>query len=137
MNIIHERPPNFDALVAAGFPIVNKPILFAWGDIIYNPGKVIVPLPLQLHEAMHGERQLAHSEGIEGWWQQYVYDDAFRLEEEVLAHQVEYRSWYGGCGNRHQRRNALKAVAKKLSAPLYGRMISPHKARLILREAIC
>ena len=132
MRVIHERPPMFDE-INDRFHIAGKPVIFSWGDVIYNPMGIKIPPCLMLHEAMHGERQIKL--GVERWWEAYISSDHFRLQEEILAHQVEYRSLLRGSNNRRDRRGALKVVAKRLAAPLYGRMISVTGAKKVLYEA--
>lgn len=133
MRVISERPPMFDE-IDARFRIAGKPIIFAWGDVIYNPAGIAIPPHLMAHEEFHGWRQTQWT-SIEQWWKDYIDNDAFRLEEEILAHQVEYRTLLRVSSNRRARRGYLKQTAKRLAAPLYGRMITLAKARKVLLEA--
>lgn len=119
--------------IDAKFRVAGKPVIFSWGDLIYNPMRITIPAHLMVHEAMHGERQVQW--GIEQWWRDYIDSATFRLEEEILAHQVEYRTLLRESGNRRARRGHLKQVAKRLSAPLYGGIISSARARKLLLEA--
>lgn len=129
MKIVVDRPPMFDEINKA-FNIINTKVIFAWGDIIYNPSNFDIPPELIAHEEVHGKRQ---GDDIEGWWQNYLQSPSFRLEEEIPAHQAEYQ-WMCKNGNRGHRRKALKFVASRLAAPLYGRMTTPSNAkRLILK----
>lgn len=132
MRIVFDRPPIFDELDAK-FRIAGKPVLFSWGDIIYNPMRVTIPPHLIVHEEMHGWRQ--GELGVEHWWRNYIDSRAFRLEEEILAHQAEYRALSRDAVNRRARRSCAKRVARRLAGPLYGEMISIAKARAVLREA--
>ena len=129
MRVVFSRPPMF-AEIDAKFRIAGKPVIFSWGELIYNPERVNIPPHLMAHEAMHGWRQ--RQQGIERWWRNYIDSPAFRLEEEVLAHQVELAALLPANSNRHARRSGLKQVAKRLAAPLYGGMISALKARELL-----
>jgi hypothetical protein len=129
MRVIVDRPPMFDE-INDRFNVAGKSVLFAWGDAIYNPMGVIIPPCLMDHEAVHGQRQIEM--GVENWWRSYISSRAFRLEEEIPAHQAEYQSLLKENSNRNARRGALKQVAKRLSAPLYGRLISSASARKVL-----
>ena len=129
MRIVFDRPPMF-AEINAKFHIAGKPVIFSWGGLIYNPERITIPPHLMVHEAMHGQRQSRL--GIERWWRDYIDSPAFRLEEEVLAHQVEYAALLRVNSNRHARRSYLKQVAKRLAGPLYGGMITTAKARGLL-----
>ncbi len=132
MRIVFERPPNFEE-IDAKFRIAGKPIIFAYGDVIYNPMRVTIPPHLIVHEGMHGYRQKEF--GVENWWRSYIDSDWFRREEEILAHQAEYRALVRGSRNRADRRACLKQTAKRLASPLYGRMIGFARARAVLVEA--
>ncbi len=131
MRIVFERPPLFD-LINAKFHIAGRPVIFAWGDIIYNPQRMPVPSHLMAHESVHGQRQ---GSDIEGWWHHYIDDPGFRLAEEILGHRAEYRHLLEQCSNRHARRTYLKQTAKRLSSPLYGGVVTAAKARGLLLAA--
>jgi hypothetical protein len=136
VRIVVAEPPMIEEIDAA-FHVRGKPILFAFGDRIYNPGGVYVPPELMAHEFVHGERQ-GHQVGE--WWRRYIADPAFRLEEEIPAHIAEYRAicarerskWVS---ERNMRRTAAAHVARKLSAPLYGRLITFEAAKKLLQAA--
>lgn len=130
MRIVHDYPPLFDEIDAV-FGVRGKPVIFAWGDIIYDPGHGDIRPELIAHEAVHGQRQ---GSDVVGWWRRYIEDPVFRLAEEVPAHRAEYEHLIES-GNRQMRRKALRHVAKRLAAPLYGRLITPVEAKRILAEA--
>ena len=130
-KIIFERPPIFDEARAQFGPGVERAI-FSWGAVIYNPGHISIPRSLVVHEAVHGERQLKAD--IECWWRSYLDGHQFRLQEEIPAHQAEFR-FLQTQGNRQERRAALAAIAKRLSGPLYGHLIALNQAKQILRGA--
>ncbi|MCH7720425.1 MAG: hypothetical protein IH988_05470 [Planctomycetes bacterium] len=116
MRIVYDVPPLFDE-ISARFELPPKGVIFAWGDIIYNPTRVDIPHQLIAHEAVHGRRQAGDPEG---WWRRYLVDNVFRLEEEIHAHIAEYLALMGPTSGRQQRRSALKLTARRLAAPLYG-----------------
>lgn len=131
--IVFDYPPMIDEIDAA-FHVRGQAIIYAWGDRIYNPRRVPVYDELLAHEAVHGRRQTTDEEAIREWWLKYIGDPQFRLREEVFAHKAEYIYMMEN-GNHHIRKLALKQTAAKLSSPLYGKMISPGKARALLRKA--
>jgi hypothetical protein len=118
----------FDEIDAA-FRVAGRPVIFAFGDTIYNPEGVKITPALEAHEACTAS---GRATDVEGWWRRYMADPQFRLVEELLAHKVEFETLCTGA-NRHQRRFHLRVVAGKLSSPLYGRMISLERARDELR----
>lgn len=127
LNIIQCHPPNFTK-IANKFPGVHgEGVIFAYGDTIYNPSGVDIPASSMDHEAVHCIRQIEI--GVEHWWHMYLTDDKFRYDEEVLAHQAEWKNIREDFSmTRQQRRYLLKQIAKRLSGPLYGRAVSFEKA---------
>lgn len=117
MKIEIARPPMFDEIDTA-FNVAGKPILFAWGDTIFNPEGGKVTKELVEHEFVHCAQQLAFLGGIDTWWRHYIADSHFRFSQELPAHQQEYRAY---C-KRHAsgRAKFLDHVARKLAHPLYG-----------------
>ncbi len=130
--IVKDYPPNYDE-IATAFGLVHQRvggILFSYGDRIYNPSGMHIPASLRVHEAVHGRQQ-----GYDpaGWWERYIDSQAFRLGEEIEAHQAEYR-YVIEHGSRAERRTARKLIAQRLSSPLYGKMIGKSAARAILAQ---
>lgn len=128
-EVVIDFPPNYEDLVEVFDLIPRQGVIFSWGPRLFNPDGVTIAPALLAHEAVHGERQLGD---IEGWWLRYVDSIPFRLEEELRAHQAEYRHLLQH-GNRGTRRRALKQTAARLAAPLYGPMCSESEARQWLR----
>ena len=129
-NIVHEFPPIYNKLVSKFHIGGNRNVIFSWGYAIYNPYRITIPECLLYHEAVHGSRQVKH--GIEKWWEDYIEDKDFRLVEEALAHTAEYKSLIGANSSRQVRRRTLVQVAKRLSGPLYGKMVSTKEAKKLI-----
>lgn len=130
MEVIIDFPPMFDE-IDARFKVRGRGVIFAWGTRIFNPDRIDIPPSLMAHEAVHGERQLRAD--ITDWWKHYIDDAAFRVQEELPAHQAEYRYLLEHAPNRTARRSALKQVSRRLSGPLYGGVISPARARHLIK----
>ncbi len=134
MSIVRgEFPPNIDE-IAAVFPFVRdkaKPILYAYGDKIYNPASVYIPVHLLAHECIHSLQQ--RDTTVELWWQRYLADAEFRFEQELEAHRVEYER-YGKDWSRPFRRHYIKTCAERLAGPLYGNHVSRDKAKRLILE---
>ena len=127
MKLIHDYPPNFDKINKV-FHTRGRAIFYAWGDRIYAPHSTTIPKSLEIHERVHGVQQDGDPEK---WWDLYIADPSFRLGQEIAAHRQEY-AYLIQNANRHERRRALKAIAKRLSCNLYGNIISPSQARTII-----
>lgn len=132
--------------IAKVFDIKGKPMLFAWGDLIYAPvGVSSVSQALQAHERIHGKRQLFYGPGlpsahvvdqkrIQGWWEQYLADPAFRLAEEKLGHIAEFNELCQRSSSRSDRRRHLSFVSGRLASPLYRYSITKSEAREVLEH---
>lgn len=132
MRIVNAIPPMFDEIDAA-FNIKGKPVIFAWGDKIYVPHQQgELPKALLLHEAVHGERQLAYPGGVEAWWLRYIAEPRFRLDEEIPAHRAELAHLLTKAKGPSMRAHALSRTAARLAAPLYGNLITIADAKKAL-----
>lgn len=124
------RPPNFDKIVKV-FPMARGPlVIFSYAPYIYSPSLRPIDPSLIAHENIHIARQ--HKIGVEDWWDKYLTDFDFRFYEELLAHRAEYRVLSVNAKTFKQQCVALRIVAKKLAAPLYGRMINLSDAMQLL-----
>lgn len=131
MRIVNSYPPNIDD-IDAKFNIKGKPIIFTYGDIIYNPLGVVVSPSLHAHETVHSVRQTTDLKSILKWWDQYLVDDEFRLNEELLAHRAEYKQFCSENKDRNRQSIFLNTIATRLASPMYGNMLTSTKARKII-----
>lgn len=147
MRVVQAQPPLIDEIDAV-FHVRGKPVLFAWGDRIFNPLGIPVPPELMAHEAVHGERQLGTAvagtargeDALRQWWHRYLTDPDFRLAEELPAHVAEFRSlcdqhrhkWHS---ERNMRRMLAAHVGRRLAAPLYGNLITETAAKRLILAA--
>lgn len=132
--IIRVEYPPIIAEIDAAFHTMGKPIIYAFGDVIYNPAGVPISRPLVLHEATHGTRQIAMEGGVEAWWKRYIADPEFRLNEEIPAHQNEYKMFRDLNHDRNLRAIYLQKVARKLASPLYGSLITFKDAKALVEK---
>jgi hypothetical protein len=132
METVFDFPPIYDEIKAV-FPMASRGVIFAWGDKIYNPGRVHIPLQLIAHERVHGRRQ---GSDVQGWWIRYLNEKEFRLNEEILAHMAEMECLLGPNPNRQMRRQTLRSISKRLSNPLYRYGISRVQAQVLLKRKL-
>jgi hypothetical protein len=129
MKVIRAYPPNFSEL-AKVFPIKGKPgILYAWGDRLYNPSGVKVTPWILAHEETHGSQQMHF--GLDEWWWNYINKADFRRIEEVLAHRYEWLAYSGPDPDAY-----LDMMSKRLSSPLYGRLLTYDAARRAITNGV-
>lgn len=133
MKIADAFPPNIEKIEAALGRRRAVGTLFCYGYTIYAPGAGTIPPQLIAHEKIHSERQIKI--GVDVWWDLYLTDKGFRYDEELLAHIAECEA-ISDDWDRRARRKYAAAAAKRLSGPLYGRLVSYETARLALRGAV-
>lgn len=132
LKIHARRPPNFEA-IAKVFPGAHRPgVCFAYQDAIYAPYSVKLPQEIIAHEITHLIQQ-REAGGAEVWWVEYLKSLEYRFQMELDAYRIEYR-WLARHGNRHERRRAFKAIAGKLSGPLYKNMVTVRDAERYISE---
>jgi len=143
MRVVKAFPPIYAEILAAFPEAAHRKPIFAWGDIIYNPHGIEVTRELQVHEKVHGDRQLGTAvngtargeDAIRVWWHRYLTNPGFRLMEELLAHAAEYRAWCESSKiTRNQRRLVLRSLAQRCASPLYGSLISVNDAKIAIAE---
>lgn len=131
MKIKIAKPPIYD-LVAEQFDIKDKPVVFTYGDVIYNPLNVPVPDHLVVHEQVHTAQQ---GDDPKGWWYRYLDDVAFRIAQEVEAYGQQYRYICSRIHDRNLRDRFLSELSYQLSSEIYGKCISWPEARSKIRNA--
>lgn len=128
--IVISRPPNYDR-IAAAFKLVPG-VVFAYAPAIYNPHSVTLMSYIIDHERVHIARQ---GDAPGAWWDRYIADQAFRLEEELVAHVAEIRSYVSThADNRNSAGYWLMMCAQRISSKVYGRMIGYMAALELLRK---
>lgn len=131
MKIKHEFPPNYAAILAV-FPMAKATtVIFTYGDTLYVPYKLGIPQPLLAHETIHSLQQ---GDAPEAWWDLYLRDRDFRLQQELEAHRAEYLAYqnYG----RNIRRAQLNIIAEKLASPLYKNMVKKDLAKKLIADKV-
>ena len=129
LKIKNEYPPNYEKIKAA-FDVDGKEVCFAYGDTIYNPLKGDIPEHLMVHEAIHSKQQ---NTDPEGWWDRYLTDPMFRLEQEIQAYASQY-IYVKRLYNEKVYSTFLDGLAHDLASEIYGNIITFDKARSAIRR---
>lgn len=129
MRIVIGFPPNIESILEV-FPITGSEI-FAYGDTIYNPSGASLTPALIAHEGVHSRQQ---GDDVEGWWDRYLVDEKFRFQQELEAHQQEYKTFSHFHRDRNTRFHYLAAIAKRLAGKLYGSLVSAKDARKLIKQ---
>jgi hypothetical protein len=117
MRIVKAFPPMWTEINRA-FNVRGKPVIFCFGDTIYNPTGGKIDDTLLRHEEVHSRQQ--NGKPLL-WWDRYIASPHFRFEMELPAHQAEVRAG----GDRAQ-------IARRLASPLYGNLITFERAMELL-----
>lgn len=123
MKIIIAQPPNIEEIRKV-FTFTRR-VIFAYGDVIYNPDNINLDAAMIAHEHVHFEQQSAM--GVERWWEEYLRNPEFRLRMEIPAYRMQYEV------AKHVFHGRLtpgyaEALAKALSGDTYGYCISYSEA---------
>lgn len=127
MTVVNGRhPPNIDKIDAKFNVKDQKNILYCYGQEIFNPSKCEVPEHIFVHEMVHSVRQ---GSDVEGWWDRYISDPVFRLDEEIVAHRAEWGQYVKNNLDKNQRIRYFNFICYRLSGELYDRLLTFPEAR--------
>lgn len=118
-QVVADYPPNIDAIREV-FPL-PKGVIFTYGHTIYNPAGVHLDRPLIAHESVHMRQQ---GDDPAAWWERYLIDPEWRLQQELEAHRVEWHVFRIRCFSREKRNRFLFGLATRLASPMYGKLIT-------------
>lgn len=130
LEVVKAYPPNIDKIDAALHVRRLRDIVFTYDGKIYAPDNADLPYDLHEHERVHIEQQESYG-GSDAWWDRYLSDVEFRLDQEVEAYsaQLAYVDSHFG---RKSRRNAHDHICKTLASPMYGNLLSKKQAAALL-----
>ena len=111
MEIIKDYPPNIKEIKEV-FLILPESMIFAYGNIIYNPSGQDLADHIKIHEVVHSDQQ---QDNPEEWWNKYLQDDKFRLKQELLAYQRQYQFAKIWIKDRNELAKFLWKLAQDLS----------------------
>lgn len=130
MKIINEYPPIYQALLELGMS-PSPTVIFAYDNAIYNPSGRHVYDHEEAHEATHFKQQ---GDDPDYWWDRYMQDPYFRIEQEVEAYANQYDFLCTRIKDRNQRFKVLYDLARILSGPTYGNVISHQSALSLIKN---
>lgn len=131
MKIVKDYPPNIEA-IRAKFTL-HEYVVFTYGDTLYNPGGWKIADDLMVHEETHVVQQ---GDDPAGWWNKYLNDEKFRLEQEIEAYRNQYLYFRENrCIKPNGKIRAsrlgefVSRIASDLSSEIYGNIINYQEAR--------
>lgn len=136
MQIQNIPPPNFQKILKK-FSVESQPIVFTFGDVIYNPSKGMIPPHVLVHEQVHVKQQKLTASGQpttpDEWWDKYLDDPVFRLAQELDAYRTQYKYICDVVSDRNTRARILTKLASDLSGDMYGRILTHAEAMKKIR----
>lgn len=124
IEIIHELPEIYDRLHRTFNVEWDKGIIIAYDGKIYC--KLNPPSQKIYHEMVHLQEQ--KELGNEIWWEMYITNDKFRLDEELKAYRAEVKFIKKAIKNRNDAFEMIRNIAHDLSSEIYGNIISKDEA---------
>lgn len=131
MEIINAFPPNIEEIKKRFNLDGHKPV-FSYGKILYVPYGADIDPHLMAHEMTHGKYQIEM--GVENWWKKYLYDDTFRLDQEVEAYRAQYKRYCHDVKDGNRRAKLLNFIADSLSSAMYGNLVSKSEAMRLIKQ---
>lgn len=129
-KIIKNWPPNI-IKIRQHFPDLDRHVpVFAYGNVIYSPFLNDLPEDLIFHERVHFQQQ-AKFPSPDLWWERYLEDAGFRLEQELEAYVAQY--WFVKKHIPKAAKDALFDFSTALSSSLYNLDITTGRAATIIR----
>ena len=122
MKISTSYPPIYEDVKKA-FELVGNEV-FTFGDTLYNPSNAIIPDHLLIHEEVHAKQQEHNDVVAKLWWQRYIADSKYRIDQEVEAYSTQYKFICEKVKDKNARYRNLNALAEQLSGKMYGNSIS-------------
>lgn len=129
-EVVISYPPIIDDIVKV-FPSVKQTrgVIFSWGAQVFNPDNIHITNSLLEHEWVHRQRQTENEDSILKWWELYLTDMEFRLNEEILGHKAELKHELWLIKDRNRRNMIMHHIAARLAGPIYGNIISLSEAK--------
>ena len=134
MQIVHEQPPMLDAIYRAGLKPNPLTTVFTYGYTLFNPAGATISANLLAHEEVHARQQEETVGGPDAWWEFYLENSDFRIQEEVEAYRAQYQHYCRQTKNIAKRARFLAYIADDLSGALYGNRMSFDQAAETIRS---
>jgi len=126
-----QKPPIYQKCVDAFGVDWEDGVIFTYGETIYCKHNPIHPSK-QVHEGVHVLQQREY--GKDPWWDRYLEDIDFRLQQEKEAYLVESEWAHKNIKDRNERVRFIIRNARTLSSSMYGNIISYSEAFKLLNR---
>lgn len=128
MNFSLQKPPIYERLKARFGVSWDKGIAITYGDTVYS--KYPIDKILASHEEVHVWQQAQM--GVEEWWNLYLNNDNFRLNQEVQAYKRQIEAIKTFIKDKNQAFLAIRKIYLDLSSDMYGNICNFDQAKQLL-----
>ena len=121
-------------LLSGRLPIDEDRVVITYGNTIYLNHKESITHDLFVHESVHCKQQGYNEAGASNWWDDYLHDDSFRLEQELEAYRAQYAFLKRHIKDRNKLFLQLRRLSIDLSSQMYGNIIGQMEALQEIRK---
>lgn len=129
MHVKPGLPPNIEQIRAKIGDIPSN-FVFTYGDTIYLQANEKLPEHLEIHESVHAIQQ---GHNPKEWWDKYLADPLFRLEQELEAYRTQYK-WVKQRGTPSKYNSQVLFLLAHDLCSHYGLSISHTEAESKIRK---
>lgn len=131
-SIVKKKPPKWIYKRAQELWGVDfyKGVVFAVNDKIYTNSDLSDDLLRHEYTHLHRQQEI----GYKKWWKQYFEDQNFRLKEELIAYQNQYKWVLDNVTNIDAIHYYLVRMAEDLSGSMYGEIVDMPTAMKLIRQ---
>ncbi len=132
MKLSRELPPNYEEICKTLSP--TSETVFTYGDTLHIPQNIDLNRledHLLVHEEVHSKQQIDPVE----WWNKYLADPEFRLEQELQSYGAQYAFIKQKNILAKWKKGFLERIAADLASPMYGNLLSQPEAMSQIRRA--
>lgn len=126
MIISKEKPPIWNQLEGRFKVRWESGVIVTYGDTVYTINGNMSP-DIVVHEQVHIDQQTII--GAEEWWNKYLNDPQFRLQQELEAYSRQINYIVRHIPNRKKQMAIIEHIWKSISSVSYGNMISYKEAK--------
>jgi len=116
-----------------GVDLERDLMVMVYGKTMHKGFKYPIDPDLLVHEEVHVKQHTEYEGGPAAWWERYLQDPEFRINQEVEAYRRQYEWLKENEPDRNKRFKILVLCAKNLSGPMYGEAISMQNAMNAIR----
>lgn len=130
MKILSDKPEIYEALRTMFEVDWNKGLVITYYPNIHTKGGNL-PEDLIVHESVHLLQQ--EKMGVDKWWDRYILDRTFRVQEETAAYIAQARFIRTNVIGRNVRRAMLKHIQGSM-VRMYAGAFTREEAKAILEQ---